>query len=79
MISDKIVRQAREFSAWSNWPQQFLNAEELASILRVPTSWVWAAARENRIPSYRAGHYVRFDIDEVLDFLRRGGDAADRS
>jgi len=25
------------------------------------------------------GHYQRFDITEVLDFLRRGGDAADRS
>ena len=79
MMSDKIVRRAREFSAWSNWPQQFVTPEELASILRVPTSWVWGAARDGRIPSYRVGHYQRFDITEVLDFLRRGGDAAERS
>ena len=79
MISDKIVRQAREFCAWSNWPQQFVDAQELASILRVPTSWVWDAARQGRIPSYSVGHYRRFDLEEVLDFLRRGGDAAERS
>jgi len=78
-LDRETIRQAREFAAWSNLPQQFVTAEELAGVLRVPTSWVWAAARESRIPSYRAGHYVRFDVDEVLEFLRREGSKADDS
>lgn len=77
-MDKEILKRAREFAAWSAWPYEFVTAEEVASILRVPTAWVWAAAREGRIPSYRVGHYMRFDLAEVLEVIRRKGiDAAE--
>ena len=72
-MNSEILKRAREFKAWCDWPYEFVTAEELASILRVPTPWVWAAAREGRIPSYRVGHYMRFDLEEVLGVIRRSG------
>jgi hypothetical protein len=71
-LDKEILKRAREFAAWSDWPYEFATAEEVASILRVPTAWVWAAAREGRIP------YMRFDLAEVLEVIRRKGiDAAE--
>jgi len=46
-----------------------VTSEELATILSVPVSWIWRAAREQSIPCYKAGKYYRFDVDDVLDSL----------
>ena len=48
-----------------------LTVDEVAAILRVPKSWVYAHLSD--LPTIRLGRYVRFkrsDIDEFL--LRRG-------
>jgi hypothetical protein len=50
-----------------------INAKELSRLLDVPITWVWAATREDRIPYIRVGRYLRFDWEEVLDSLPRGG------
>ena len=78
-MNQEIGKRAAEFRSWADWPHEFLTAEELGSILRVPRAWVWAAAREGRIPSYRCGHYVRFSLEEVLAVIKRTGIPASES
>ncbi len=48
-----------------------LNASEAAALLSVPESWVRAEARADRIPHVRLGRYVRFDGDELGDWINR--------
>jgi len=50
-----------------------LTADEVAQILRVPTSWVYS--HQNELPVIRLGRYVRFRHSEIVRFLeRRNGD-----
>lgn len=44
---------------------RLIDAKELAEKLGVPTSWVYRAAREGRIPSIKLGKYVRFDPEKA--------------
>ena len=48
-----------------------VTADELATRLKVPPSWVREKARAGEIPCIRAGHYMRFRLSEVLEALRR--------
>ena len=45
---------------------------ELAKTLNVPVSWVYqrTSAGKGIIPFIKVGKYVRFDLDEVLEFLK---------
>ena len=45
--------------------EKLLTAEELAKRLGVPESWVRTEERLRRIPSVRAGKYVRFKLNDV--------------
>ncbi|PYG00196.1 transcriptional regulator, AlpA family [Georgenia satyanarayanai] len=55
---------------------------EVALLLRVPKSWVEQAAREGRIPSWKAGRYRRFSRADIEQWKKQqtGGDrlATDR-
>lgn len=42
-----------------------LNAEQAGALLNVPSSWVLAQARADRIPHVRLGRYVRFNADDL--------------
>jgi excisionase family DNA binding protein len=46
-----------------------LDAEQAAELLNVPVSWVRSAARADRIPHIKLGHYRRFDADELRRWL----------
>lgn len=48
-----------------------VSASELARELGVPESQIRKLARENRVPHYRVGKYVRFDRREAREFMRR--------
>jgi len=50
-----------------------ITAEELAIKLKLNLQTVYKLAREGKIPSVRIGGAVRFDEEEVVNFLR-GGD-----
>jgi excisionase family DNA binding protein len=39
-------------------------------MLSVPPTWLLAQAREGRIPHHRLGHYVRFNPDDLREWLR---------
>ncbi len=52
----------------------FLTVGEVAELLRVPVTWVYAHTRKraaNRIPGYRLGKYWRFQESEVLAWVQR--------
>ena len=47
-----------------------LDAEQAAKLLGVPPTWLLAQARKQRVPHHRLGHYVRFDPDELIQWVR---------
>lgn len=52
-----------------------LTADEVAAWLKVRPKWVYEAAKRGDIPSIRAGRYVRFDRDALLEWAKAGGKA----
>lgn len=44
--------------------------EEMADILKVHPSWIYRRTRTNQIPFIRVGSLIRFNSDEVENFLR---------
>lgn len=51
-----------------------LTVSEVAQLLQVPVSWVYARTRyrtKARLPGYRLGKYWRFDRAEVLAWVAR--------
>ncbi len=59
------LKGARGVSATS----PLVDANEAAKLLGVPPSWLLAQARERRLPHHKLGHYVRFDLDELIAWL----------
>jgi excisionase family DNA binding protein len=56
--------------AWT----RLLTVEEVASLLRVPVSWVYGRMRKKsleRLPAYRLGKYWRFREDEIHAWVKR--------
>ena len=49
---------------------KLLNADDVAALLGVPKSWVYAAAREGRIPTVQLGRYYRFRPEAVEAWVR---------
>ena len=55
-----------------------IGVNELAEILGVPPSWVYARTRETgkgTIPRIYVGKYVKFKIDEVMAWLEKKNEA----
>lgn len=46
-----------------------IDAKAASQLLGVPYTWLLAQARERRIPHHRLGHYVRFNPDDLRDWL----------
>ena len=52
----------------------FLTVDELAKALKVPKSWVYSRTRETgpgTMPRMKVGKYLRFRLDEVLDWIQQ--------
>jgi excisionase family DNA binding protein len=47
-----------------------IDAKAASQLLGVPYTWLLAQARANKIPHQRLGHYVRFDPDDLQNWLR---------
>jgi excisionase family DNA binding protein len=61
------LEQARAVSRSS----PLVDASEAAKLLGVPATWLQAQARQQRIPHHKLGHYVRFDLDELITWLEQ--------
>lgn len=48
-----------------------VDATEAAKLLGVPVTWLQAQARQQRIPHHKLGHYVRYDLDELITWLEQ--------
>ncbi len=59
------LKGARGVSATS----PLVDANEASKLLGVPSSWLLAQARERKVPHHKLGHYVRFDLDELIAWL----------
>jgi excisionase family DNA binding protein len=46
-----------------------VDANEAAKLLGVPASWLLGQARARKVPHHKLGHYVRFDLDELIAWL----------
>jgi hypothetical protein len=55
-----------------------LDAEGMERETAIPASWYLEQARQGKIPHIRAGKYVRFRLNEVLDTLKADPRHADR-
>jgi excisionase family DNA binding protein len=47
-----------------------IDAKAASRLLGVPHTWLLAQAREGRIPHHRLGHYVRFDPEDLKEWLQ---------
>ena len=53
---------------------RLLTVQEVASLLHVPTSWVYERSRRGgseHLPHVKLGKYLRFEEAAVFDFIRR--------
>jgi excisionase family DNA binding protein len=47
-----------------------IDAKAASRLLGVPYTWLLAQAREDGIPHHRLGHYVRFNPEDLREWLR---------
>jgi excisionase family DNA binding protein len=47
-----------------------IDAKAASRMLGVPHTWLLAQAREGRIPHHRLGHYVRFNPEDLREWLK---------
>jgi len=47
-----------------------IDSKAAGELLGVPHTWLLAQARAGRIPHHRLGHYVRFNAEDLSDWLR---------
>lgn len=53
--------------------EKLLTVQEVASRLNVPVTWIYQRTRlgQRALPHVRVGKYIRFDINEVMAFLKK--------
>jgi len=54
-----------------------IDAKAAGRLLGVPHTWLLAQARAGTIPHHRLGHYVRFSVDDLQQWLRETRSAPD--
>jgi excisionase family DNA binding protein len=52
---------------------RLLTAKEVAPILQVTEARVYEMSRENLLPTVRMGRQVRFDEEELRNWIKAGG------
>lgn len=55
--------------------EPFVDVKKLEEMYDTPRSWWYAAAEDNKVPSYKVGKYRKFRISEIEAWLqtRRNG------
>jgi excisionase family DNA binding protein len=60
---------------WSDGEaERLFSPSELAELLGVPKSWVYARTCSDEIPHVHVGRYVRFDLHEIASWLMSQGE-----
>ncbi|UCE55768.1 MAG: helix-turn-helix domain-containing protein [Desulfobacterales bacterium] len=56
---------------------RLITVDELANLLSVSKGWIYARTRKKgpqTIPHIKAGRYIRFESEQVMDWLRQKND-----
>jgi len=72
-VADRFHDGAQHPPTDAKGRDQLLTVREVADLLHVPASWVYAHIRErcaDRIPGFRVGKYWRFSERDVTAWLR---------
>lgn len=64
-VSEDLLDVLAARLAERSGPTPLLDAEQAGRLLAVPSTWLLAEARADRVPHVRLGRYVRFDADEL--------------
>ena len=48
-----------------------IGIKEMATKLDIPISWLYSRTRTGEIPHYKLGKYVKFDVQEVMEWLKQ--------
>ncbi len=62
-MADDAPDQARPF-------MPLIDAKAAGELLGVPHTWLLAQARARNIPHHRLGHYVRFNPEDLQEWLQ---------
>lgn len=54
--------------------KSYIDVAALSQTLDVPPSWIYERTRRNLIPHYKFGKYVRFILEEVVEFFKKQQD-----
>lgn len=49
--------------------ERYMSVAELSDMLGVPKSWVYSRTAADEIPHVKLGHYVRFRMSEIAEWL----------
>ena len=55
---------------------RYMDVKQLSERLSVPESWIYARTASGEIPHVKLGHYVRFRLDDVMEWLEGCGGVA---
>jgi excisionase family DNA binding protein len=50
---------------------KLLGPKDVAERFGVPLTWVYAKAEAGKLPHYKMGKYIRFDPQEVEEYLKK--------
>ena len=59
--------------------ERFVAIQEAAEFLGVRISWIYEQVRLNRMPSHKVGHFRRFKLSELEEWVRGSQDERDAS
>jgi excisionase family DNA binding protein len=66
----RLIARARSITGDAGGFTRLIDAKAAGQLLGVPHTWLLAQAREGRIPHHRLGHYVRFNPQDLADWLK---------
>jgi len=69
--SDRSVDASPGSSGTQPRGERLLSAAEVADLLAVPVTWVREATRAGHLPHVRLGRYARYELDQVLGWVRQ--------
>lgn len=63
----------RESAPTNEDTPRILTPNEAADLLRLRYKTVLQACKDGRLPHFRIGQQVRFDYDQLVEWMRQGG------
>ena len=64
-----LAPEGRTSNANGADPDRLLTAEDVAALLQVPKTWVYAQSRDGDLPTVRLGRYYRYRRPDVLAWV----------